>query len=84
MPSIFSEDASGAEKWVINDHTFFLKHPVVYMLPCLLEYLLICLLLPYLSDSTILPDYLTTHSSLSFVPYLIIGVHTPLSLLIPT
>ena len=28
MPSIFSEDASGAEKWAKNDHTFFLKHPV--------------------------------------------------------
>ena len=32
MHSIFSEDASGAEKWAKNDHTFFLKHPVANQL----------------------------------------------------
>ena len=38
MPKTFSEDASGAEKWAKNDHTFFLKHPVLTE-EILMEYL---------------------------------------------
>ena len=34
MPSTYSEDASGAEKWTKNDHTFFFETPCI-LIDCL-------------------------------------------------